>query len=71
MARVNLYCYSETMFDKDNNKIVIIGEIKLNSVGGAKYSGYWKDNKKHGYGVIIGNANVLQNQDTCSKDTYC
>lgn len=59
----SIFCYSETMFDKDdnNNKIVITGEIKLNSVGGAKYSGYWKDNKKHGYGVIIGNANVLQN----------
>ncbi|KOX81041.1 Radial spoke head 10 like protein B [Melipona quadrifasciata] len=35
-----------------------IGEIKLNSVGGAKYSGYWKDNKKHGYGIIIDPKNL-------------
>ncbi|XP_031774704.1 radial spoke head 10 homolog B-like isoform X5 [Apis florea] len=31
------------------------GDMKFNSVGGAKYSGYWKDNKKHGYGIIFGN----------------
>ncbi|XP_031774710.1 radial spoke head 10 homolog B-like isoform X11 [Apis florea] len=29
------------------------GDMKFNSVGGAKYSGYWKDNKKHGYGIIF------------------
>ena len=46
-------------FDESDNKIAIIGEIKLNSVGGAKYSGYWKDNKKHGYGIIIGNMNII------------
>ena len=28
--------------------------LKLNSSGGAKYSGFWKDDKKHGYGIIIG-----------------
>ncbi|KZC08199.1 Radial spoke head 10 like protein B, partial [Dufourea novaeangliae] len=31
-----------------------VGELKLNTVGGAKYSGYWEDNKKHGPGIIIG-----------------
>lgn len=34
--------------------------MKFNSVGGAKYSGYWEDNKKHGYGIIIGNVNILK-----------
>lgn len=36
-----------------------LGEMKLNSVGGAKYSGYWKDDKKHGYGIIIGSINIF------------
>ena len=59
MAKVNLlYFYSATKFDESDNKIAI-GEVKLNSVGGAKYSGYWKDNKKHGYGIIIGNMNIF------------
>lgn len=34
--------------------------MKFNSVGGAKYSGYWKDNKKHGYGIIFGNINIFK-----------
>ncbi|XP_026671439.1 phosphatidylinositol 4-phosphate 5-kinase 1-like, partial [Ceratina calcarata] len=48
------YCVYQCVYYSISIAFIIIGEIKLNAVGGAKYCGYWKNNEKDGYGVIIG-----------------
>nr|XP_012138500.1 PREDICTED: radial spoke head 10 homolog B-like [Megachile rotundata] len=48
------------------------GELKLNAVGGAKYSGFWMDNKKHGYGIIIGsNGEKFESNPLFLNDVLC
>ncbi|XP_034188696.1 uncharacterized protein LOC117608151 isoform X2 [Osmia lignaria lignaria] len=48
------------------------GELKLSAVGGAKYFGHWKDNKKHGYGVIIGsNGEKFESNPLFLNDILC
>ncbi|XP_047362769.1 radial spoke head 10 homolog B-like isoform X2 [Vespa velutina] len=53
-------CYAEgDSYDGDWS----MGLLKLNSMGGTKYFGNWKYNKKDGYGMIIGNNGELMQDE--------